>query len=33
MRGRMDVGVLLSDRSGDNARDLIVLARSIDETL
>ena len=33
MRSRMDVGVLLSDRSGDNARDLIVLVRGIDETL
>lgn len=32
MRSRMDVGVLLSDRSGENARDLIVLVRDIDET-
>ena len=29
----MDVGVLLSDWSGENARDLIVLIRGIDETL
>ena len=29
----MDVGVLLSDWSGENARDLIVLVRGIDETL
>lgn len=33
MRSRMDVGVLLSDRSGDNARGLIVLVRGIDETI
>ena len=33
MRSRMDVGVLLSDRSGDNARDLIVSVRGIDETI
>ena len=32
MRSCMNVGVLLSDRSEENSRDLIVLVRDIDET-